>query len=181
MTDKLCACCGASMAAVAKKKYCSDACVRKVRTDAERERRKGGWLTTRECPACGIKFVRDGGTKYCSDRCREIIARTMSKPREGHGQAQLRKCDKCRQPFAAARDMARCYFCRQEDAHLRANHSEAAPKFMGKKKELACVSCEHWVPTPGAELGFSCNIHFWLRCQPYLPKAKPWKAKAMGV
>lgn len=176
-----CAICSSSFRGQGGQKYCGAECKRKAKNAAEVARRKGGFITTRNCPACGIKFVRDGGAKYCTSRCQEVASRAMHRPKkEGHGQPQLRKCEKCKQPFAAVRDFARCFFCRQEDAHLRADENTAAPKSLFGK-ELACWSCEHWVSTPGAELGYSCNIHFWLRCQPYLPKAKPWRKKPMGV
>lgn len=79
--------------------------------------------------------------------------------------------EECRQKRRAqmARFCGREYADRQK-AKTKAKRVSLAASLLASDV-LACLSCVHWVPTAGAELGGSCELGRFLVCKPYLPGA----------
>lgn len=131
--------------------------------------------STRICPVCGTHFERISHGKYCNPKCTKIAGRSKSKPSKHKEGEEIRlpsiyKCEKCCEPFASLIENSKlCASCK-----AFTNNSSTVSLFKRRTSNLACQDCKHWVPTPGAELGFSCNISFWMKCKPYLPNSHPF-------
>jgi hypothetical protein len=155
-------------------------------------------ITHRTCTICNKNFQTQGHRKYCSGYCTKVAGRVLSKPqRLSTGELapayQLAHCQRCRMPFATQRaNQTHCATCRKSmpeslpsasvlcavtpawDPLDDAEAAEATPVV----QTLACVRCAHWVATPGAELGYSCQVSQYMRCKPYRPGSQPLTPRA---
>lgn len=131
--------------------------------------------STRICPVCGTHFERISHGKYCNPKCTKIAGRAKSKSSKYKEGEEIRlpsiyKCEKCCEPFASLVQNAKlCSVCKVLPAVTLQSVSTKS-----RGAGLACQQCKHWVPTPGAELGYSCSISFWMKCKPYLPQSHPF-------
>lgn len=151
-------------------------------------------VSCRVCSICERQFQSlQGNRKYCSSRCTKLAGRILSKPsllKTGQASSpfQIGRCTQCQTVFATKKESDRCVSCSKQTISLPIESAEEAQeviiKPLSKRKQkaspfekLACRHCVYWVPTPGAELGYSCQIAFFTRCKPYQPSAQPFKHK----
>lgn len=148
--------------------------------------------TYRTCSICDIKFQSlQGNRKYCSPYCTKVAGRILSKPkRRPNGEYQppfeLARCTVCKVPYATqCPQNPMCQACRKNQTHslakapvmLPPDPEDAQLDRLLEAQELACVRCAYWVLTPGAELGYSCELSQYMRCKPYRPGSLPLKLK----
>lgn len=131
----------------------------------------------RTCPVCGTQFQRITHGKYCTPKCTKLAGRVKSKPthlKEGDTRKYvILKCEKCTEPFTSINpDAKQCSVCKIIP------EGGTKPVAFKKPRALACENCTHWVPCAGADLGYQCQIHFFMRCKPYLPTSEPWSPKS---
>lgn len=140
-----------------------------------------------------MKFqTLQGNRKYCSAYCTKVAGRILSKPkRRPNGEYTpdyvLARCQVCKVPYATqCPQNPMCQVCRKNQTlslavapvpvwteEDQAEERTAPPV----AHELACVRCTFWVKTPGAELGYSCQVGQFMRCKPYQPGSKPLQHK----
>lgn len=123
---KQCPICGNSFSvnSRSRRKYCSEACVKKVMSQSGKRRKKT--LQEKQCPLCGKKFFHSSKlTKYCSNDCaRKAIS-------QSHIKTPLKKvCPICNKEFFTRRPNAK--FC----SHACADKNRQKPPI-----EKACPIC----------------------------------------
>jgi hypothetical protein len=124
----------------------------------------------RTCKVCGVGFQRISHGKYCSPRCTKIAGRVLSKSKNT---LHILKCTLCLAPHASSdADAKLCFECKKINVS-RNDSAKVISRKSSNDDQLACYGCTNWVETPGADLGFSCKIGYFLKCKPYLPQVEP--------